>query len=523
MKFSVKEKPLAVAPPPAPMTVEQVSAAYEDLMSAYEDLTITQQRLDEVRSVMENVEISMQMIRKCGENALEVLNYDNSLVSLMGISIDKVTSESTLEALNQQGKNLFQRFLDGIKAFFRAIGKFVLGLIERIKLLFTGAGAYQRKIADLQSQIERNKADIKMLNRESIRAIGDVQDKLNATKRESRDKINEIIDRIEELRKMPIEPKDVYLQRLNITEEKSDGKYSLDRLYSSDALIAKFGKIVDTVWPGDDFLKKGESAVETASGALNNASESVIKIINAVKDGKETNLDFQKYVDISRELYSKLVALRDYIRLTPGSYRYLKDIDEEDDWAVLDITDNGGPGSGSGSSRRLDFTGKYEDYIALKGMLTTTRSEVFNSMQRVTDKLRQQMNDQMKKCSFYLDAGVINSRNQQIYKDDNDNADGYLLEKEISKPETATTYAQHKHFESNDGEVMRYLKAGLSLLCTIIAIERDLIYDGSSMGKAFAYAQRFVALVDSAYANYYKSVNDEMRKLIEFCVELKRG
>lgn len=126
MKFSVKEKPLAVAPPPAPMTIEQVSAAYEDLMCSYMELTDAQRNLDEVCQVMENIELSMKMI-KTSDKAIECLNVDGSLASLCGTA--ELNAAKVTTSLENAFTDTMKDFWEKVKAFFSRIVNWLRGLL----------------------------------------------------------------------------------------------------------------------------------------------------------------------------------------------------------------------------------------------------------------------------------------------------------------------------------------------------------------------------------------------------------
>lgn len=116
MKFSVKEKPIAVAPPPSEqVTVEQVSAAYEDLMYSYMELSDAQRNLDEVCQVMENIELSMKMIKAGGMDAVKLLNIDKSLEGLLGVAEEKMTVQAAQEGLGDVLKSIIEKVKEYIK------------------------------------------------------------------------------------------------------------------------------------------------------------------------------------------------------------------------------------------------------------------------------------------------------------------------------------------------------------------------------------------------------------------------
>ena len=148
MKFSVKEKPLAVAPPPAPMTVEQVNTAYEDLMCSYMELSDAQRNLDEVCQVMENIQLSMKMIKTGGMDAVKLLNIDKSLEGLLGVAEEKLKVEAVQEGFAESAKVALQKFWAFIKEAIRKI-------IAWIKMVFqVGIGWDGRDLADLKKRVD---------------------------------------------------------------------------------------------------------------------------------------------------------------------------------------------------------------------------------------------------------------------------------------------------------------------------------------------------------------------------------
>lgn len=138
MKFSAKEKPLTEAPPQASMTVEQVSAAYEDLMCSYMELTDAQRDLDEVCQVMENIELSMKMIKTGGIDAVKLLDIDKSLEGLLGVAEEKLTVQAAQEGLGDAIKSGFNQFVEWVKKVLLAIRNF---FFNRSKVLVAKAAA----------------------------------------------------------------------------------------------------------------------------------------------------------------------------------------------------------------------------------------------------------------------------------------------------------------------------------------------------------------------------------------------
>lgn len=131
MKFSVKEKPLAATCQPTTITVEQVSAAYEDLMCSYMELSDAQRNLDEVCQVMDNINLSMQMIKAGGMDAVKLLNIDKSIEGLLGVAEEKMTVQAAEEGFADSIKTAWKKFWEFIKDFFRKV-------IAYIKMMFNG-------------------------------------------------------------------------------------------------------------------------------------------------------------------------------------------------------------------------------------------------------------------------------------------------------------------------------------------------------------------------------------------------
>lgn len=150
MKFAVcTNKPAAVAakPPVAPVTPQDITEAYEGMMLAYMELTDTQRNLDEVCQVMENINLTMQMLQSGSADAVKLLNVDKSLETLLGMAEEKITVQAAEEGLADTIKTAWNKFWAFIKDFFRKV-------IAYIKMAFhSGIGWNGIDIKALQDKV----------------------------------------------------------------------------------------------------------------------------------------------------------------------------------------------------------------------------------------------------------------------------------------------------------------------------------------------------------------------------------
>lgn len=133
MKFSIATKPITVASSMKPMTIDQIGAAYEELICSYMELTDTQRNLDEVCNVMDNINLSMQMLKTGGVDAIKILNIDKSLENLVGIHESRLTIESTLESFDQTSKAALDKFWEWVNKIIT----FFKGLVSKITQMWT--------------------------------------------------------------------------------------------------------------------------------------------------------------------------------------------------------------------------------------------------------------------------------------------------------------------------------------------------------------------------------------------------
>lgn len=116
MKFALESKQVTLpSEPEVAPTVESISEAYEGLLTSYMELSDAQRNLDEVCQVMENIELSMKMIKAGGMDAVKLLNVDKSLEGLLGVAEEKMTVEAAQEGLGDVLKQLIEKVKEYIK------------------------------------------------------------------------------------------------------------------------------------------------------------------------------------------------------------------------------------------------------------------------------------------------------------------------------------------------------------------------------------------------------------------------
>ena len=106
---------------------DSVISAYEDFMICYMELSETQRNLDEVCSVIENIRLSMEMIKVGGAEAVKLLNVDKSLEGLLGVAEEKMTVQVAQEGLSDAAKAVWEK----IKAFIKRIITEVRDIINK--------------------------------------------------------------------------------------------------------------------------------------------------------------------------------------------------------------------------------------------------------------------------------------------------------------------------------------------------------------------------------------------------------
>ena len=116
MKFALESKQVTLpSEPEVAPTVESISEAYEGLLTSYMELSDAQRNMDEVCQVMENIDISMRMVKIGGIDAIKLLNADKSLESLVNVTEEKLTVQSAEEGLGDAAKQILNKFVEALK------------------------------------------------------------------------------------------------------------------------------------------------------------------------------------------------------------------------------------------------------------------------------------------------------------------------------------------------------------------------------------------------------------------------
>lgn len=101
--------------------LNEIDASFQSLFDAYLDLSESQRNLEEVHQVMDNIELSIKMIKSGNPSAIPLLNIDKSLESLVGVPESKLTVESAQEGLVDALKKAWATFVEWLKKICRFI------------------------------------------------------------------------------------------------------------------------------------------------------------------------------------------------------------------------------------------------------------------------------------------------------------------------------------------------------------------------------------------------------------------
>lgn len=148
MKFVPINTKVAVKPPETKkISVEDIEATYEGLLNAYMGLSDAQRNLDEVCQVMDNIEMSMKMLRSGSADAVKLLNVDKSLEDLLGIAEEKLTVQSAQEGFGEALKKAWVTFIEWLKKVCR----FIASIFDKL------AGDNKMTVAAAESAIRAAK------------------------------------------------------------------------------------------------------------------------------------------------------------------------------------------------------------------------------------------------------------------------------------------------------------------------------------------------------------------------------
>ena len=131
--------------------------AHDNLMASYEGLTLAQRSVDEVIAIMDNIETSINLLKKYDKMAIPMLNSDAGLEDLMAIPERLITVDKAIEALEGEKKGVFAKFIDGVKAFFKWIWDFLKSVFDKITSFFSKTKVVEEKIKNTPKEtLEKN-------------------------------------------------------------------------------------------------------------------------------------------------------------------------------------------------------------------------------------------------------------------------------------------------------------------------------------------------------------------------------
>ena len=111
-------------------TVVDISEAYEGLLVSYMELSDAQRNLDETCQIMDNIELSMKMIKAGGSGSIKMLNVDRSLEDLVGVAEESITIANANIAMEGAFGDAMKSFCAKVKAFFMKIVQFFKNLFS---------------------------------------------------------------------------------------------------------------------------------------------------------------------------------------------------------------------------------------------------------------------------------------------------------------------------------------------------------------------------------------------------------
>lgn len=136
MKFSLSTEPIVDT---TSMSSLEMASMTNDLMTAYESLDNSIKELNEVQAVMENITVSINLLKQYGDSAVCQLNIDKGLESLLGLEESMITAQKAIEGLGDAAKGAWETLK-------RWVMKIWLGLKTFLKALFNKLSSGQYKI-----------------------------------------------------------------------------------------------------------------------------------------------------------------------------------------------------------------------------------------------------------------------------------------------------------------------------------------------------------------------------------------
>lgn len=115
---------------PLPVTTPVVDRlellrSQEELHQAWSDLTEAQKGMTEVQEIMENIQTSIAALTKYGQAAVEQLNVEGSLESLLQVPARLITAEKAQEGLVDTAKEMWDKFVNWVKQMISKLKEFI--------------------------------------------------------------------------------------------------------------------------------------------------------------------------------------------------------------------------------------------------------------------------------------------------------------------------------------------------------------------------------------------------------------
>lgn len=124
MQFSVKPKAASVPAEPT-FDLMAIEAAQAELMDNYHQLRNLTDEAKELDDVVFKVNMSVDMLKTFGAQAIPYLNADHGLEELLGVKAELITAEKALEGFGETIKSFFDRIVEIIKKIIETVRNFV--------------------------------------------------------------------------------------------------------------------------------------------------------------------------------------------------------------------------------------------------------------------------------------------------------------------------------------------------------------------------------------------------------------
>ena len=160
MQFSVKPKAASVPAEPT-FDLMAIEAAQAELMDNYHQLRNITDEAKELDDVVFKVNMSVDMLKTFGAQAIPYLNADHGLEELLGVKAELITAERALEGFGETIKSFFDRIVEIIKRIIETIRNFV-------GKVFKTTGYCAREILNKDNDIDMNAVIPNIHNKETF-------------------------------------------------------------------------------------------------------------------------------------------------------------------------------------------------------------------------------------------------------------------------------------------------------------------------------------------------------------------